>query len=83
MNNHIIHDIFMPPVYVFTILKISSLNNVLGRETSYAVNVFFFFEFRQVQTIFSFPGSSILDLVSRLSMIRDTSVLSLYFFVAR
>jgi hypothetical protein len=70
----------MPLIYVFIMLKISSLNNVLGRETSYAINVSLF-EFRQAQEIFSFPGLSRLALASRLSMTGDTPVLSLYFFV--
>jgi len=37
----------MPLIYVFRVL-ISSLNNVLGREISYAMNVWLF-EFRQAQ----------------------------------
>jgi len=40
----------MPLIYVFTMLKISSLNNVLGREGSYAIK-FSLFEFRQAQKI--------------------------------
>jgi hypothetical protein len=72
----------MPLIYVVTTLKISGLNNVLGRDTSYAIHVSLF-EFRQSQEIFSFPGSSILALASRLSMIGDKPVLSLYFFFRR
>jgi len=40
----------MPLTYVFNMLKISSLNNVLGREASYATK-FSLFEFRQAQKI--------------------------------
>jgi hypothetical protein len=71
----------MPLTYVFNMLKISSLNNVLGREASYATK-FSLFEFRQAQKILKFPVASRLALGSRLSMTGDTPVLSLYFFIA-
>ena len=71
----------MPLIYVFTISSLSSLNSVLGTETSCAINVSLF-ETRQVQEIFPFQGSSRLPLESRSSISGDKAMFSLYFFVA-